>query len=194
MQHESLALSHGDAAHRKRISLSHCHPSQALPHSSGPWQVQCTLHPPFPASCLSHVSFHPLTGYPHLLPHPPDVCGLLPAPRWGCEPGPCLVPIPLGDRGGVPRLGRVHSHEEGMGGTWPFPQLSWENPWHPLNLSGLSQFQDPAAVQLWAFLFFLQVLKAHEKQRRKESSPVKVSSALGCLGPQCCGTVSGVLC
>lgn len=81
-----------------------------------------------------------------------------------------------------------------MRGTWPFPQLSWENPWHPLNFSGLSQLQDPAAVQLWALLFFLQVLKAHEKQRRKESSPVKVSSAPGCLGPQCCGTVSGVLC
>lgn len=39
-----------------------------------------------------------------------------------------------------------------------------------------------------------KVLKAHGKQRRKESSPVKVSSAPGCLGPQCCGTASGVLC
>ncbi|OWK64434.1 A/G-specific adenine DNA glycosylase [Lonchura striata] len=67
------------------------------------------------------------------------------------------------------------------GALGPFlPSLSYlgENPWHPLNFSGLSQLQDPAAVQLWALLFFLQVLKAHEKQCRKESSPVK----LGVLG------------
>ncbi|RMC08607.1 hypothetical protein DUI87_14855 [Hirundo rustica rustica] len=38
-----------------------------------------------------------------------------------------------------------------------------------------------------------KVLKAQEKQRRKESSPVKVSSAPACLRPQCCGTASGVL-
>lgn len=60
------------------------------------------------------------------------------------------------------------------------------------SMESMCQLQDPAAIQLWALLFFLQVLKAREKQRRQESSPVKVSSAPGCLGPQCCGTASGV--
>ncbi|KAM9621502.1 adenine DNA glycosylase isoform 11-T12 [Morphnus guianensis] len=56
-------------------------------------------------------------GHPHLLSHPPDVCGLLPAPGRGRDAGPCLVPIPLGDGGGVPCLGCVHSHEEGAEST-----------------------------------------------------------------------------
>ena len=52
------------------------------------------------------------------------------------------------------------------------------------NLCRLSWLQDPAAVQLWALLCFLQVLKAREMQRGKESSPGKVSIAGGCMGPQ----------
>lgn len=89
-----------------------------------------------------------------------------------------------------------------LGGTWAFPLFpvsSWESLWHPPNLCRLSWLQDPAAVQLWALLCFLQVLKAHEKQRGKESSPGKVSIAGGCMGspgaaPFCCGPASGVWC
>ncbi|KAM9621493.1 adenine DNA glycosylase isoform 3-T3 [Morphnus guianensis] len=89
-----------------------------------------------------------------------------------------------------------------LGGTWAFPLFplsSWESLWHPPNLCRLSWLQDPAAVQLWALLCFLQVLKAHEKQCGKESSAGKVSNAGGCMGspgaaPVCCGPASGVWC
>lgn len=110
-----------------------CHPSQALPCSSEPWQTRCTReaagqaeHPlrlPIPVPSL------PPAGHPRLLSHPPDVCGLLPAPGWGCDPGPCLIPIPLGDRGGVPHLSRVHSHEEGTNGTWALFSLPSTSLW-----------------------------------------------------------------
>lgn len=48
-------LSHGDVAYMKRVSFPHCHLSQALPHSSEPWQAQCTLHflPAAHFMCLS---------------------------------------------------------------------------------------------------------------------------------------------
>lgn len=141
------------------------------------------------------MSSHPLAGCPHLLSHPPDLCGLLPAPGWGCDPGPCLVPVPLGDGGGVPRLSCVHGHEEGTGGDLGLPSISlrcWASP-QPLQLSWL---QDLSAVQLWALLCFLQVLKAREQQRGKESSPGTVGIAGGCAAlaaaPCCCGLGPGV--
>ncbi|XP_048800939.1 adenine DNA glycosylase isoform X2 [Lagopus muta] len=59
----------------------------------------------------------PSSGCPHLLSHSPDICGLLSVPGWGCGPGHCLIPIPLGDRGGILCLGCVHCHEEGAEGT-----------------------------------------------------------------------------
>ncbi|XP_061307393.1 adenine DNA glycosylase isoform X1 [Pezoporus flaviventris] len=52
-------------------------------------------------------------GRPHLLSHPPDIRGLLLVPGWGCDPRPCLIPIPLGDREGIPCLSCLHSYEEG---------------------------------------------------------------------------------
>lgn len=48
----------------------------------------------------------------------------------------------------------------------------------------LSWLQDPAAVQLWALLCFLQVLKACEKQRGKDSDPGKVGIAGGCTAQE----------
>ncbi|KAM9186670.1 adenine DNA glycosylase isoform 2-T2 [Mergus octosetaceus] len=56
-------------------------------------------------------------GCPRLLSHPPDLCGVLPAPGRGFDPGPCLIPVPLGHRGGVLCLGGVHGHEEGAEGV-----------------------------------------------------------------------------
>lgn len=79
----------------------------------------------------------PLAGCPHLLSHSPDVCGLLTVPGWGCGPGCCLVPVPLGDRGGIPCLGCVHCHEEGTRGTRDVLFMGcWECPWHPPSCCG----------------------------------------------------------
>lgn len=160
------------------VALPCCHCSQALTHSS--WQTQCTCGAaewciPYCLLAALFMSSYPPTGCPHLLSHPPDIRGLFPAPGWGCDLGPCLIPIPLGDRGGVPCLCCFHSHEEGT--FWVPGRASHISP-----SSEQSQLREPAAVHLWALLCFLQVFKACEKQRRKESSPSTVSMAGECVG------------
>jgi len=137
MRCENPVLSCGQQSMGEEGPPPCCHPSKPCPAPRSPGRFGALVGKLSGASPAARqlpfpVSSRPLPGRPHLLAHPPDVCGLLPAPGWGRGPGPCLVPVPLGDRGGVPCLRCVHGHEEGTGAQLGLSSLPSIFPGEPL--------------------------------------------------------------